>query len=172
MVLILATHQILGVCIQILDIFCWKKVHSKSRQHKCAEALKVNHCSSCLTPVLFKGCDDMQRQFFFPYLILNSILLYCRKAYRGCMCTISTWASEHYTSTEHSSYVTYPLSTCHVLVLSLESWVVSRQIDIGTEGQGVANHPQMSWDKVFWLDGGRCPAKAPLLNGCRDVTLF
>jgi len=95
----------------------------------------------------------MRRQFS-PYLIFNSIPLL--EKHWDCMCTVSTWASDYYTSPEHSSYVTYPLGTCHVLVLSLESWVFGRQTDTGTEGQGVADLPQMSWDKVFCLDGGGC----------------
>lgn len=88
-------------------VFCCR-VHSKLGQDKCAKTVKVDISSSYLTPVLFKECDDTEKP------ILSFL-----------MCTVSAWASEHYTRL-----------FCCVSVPSLESWLDHRQNDTGTAGQG------------------------------------
>ncbi len=91
--------------------------HSKSGQYKSAKTVKVDISSSYLTPVLFKECDEIDK----PILIFLQILI-LQKAYRGCMCTVSGWASEHYTSVTHGSCVTPPRHVTGKLAWAQAKW--------------------------------------------------
>lgn len=92
--------------IIIYLFFSAEKVHSKSQQHKCVETLKVISSSFWIT---------VQWHVKTVLLPLFDIKFHSstRKTYRGCMCTVSTWASDYYTSPEHSScYISFGHVSC------------------------------------------------------------
>lgn len=109
-------------------VFCCS-VHSKLGQDKCAKTVKVDVSSSYLTPVLFRECHDTEKP----------ILSFLQKAYVYCIC-MSVRAL-------HMPLVLCLGSVTGKLAWSLAKWYWYCR-------PGVANHPQMSWDTVFWLDGG------------------
>ncbi len=141
----------------MLDCFLLYRFHSESGQYKRAKTVKVNISSSYLTPVLFNECDEIDKP----------ILIFLQKAYTGCMCTVSVWASEHYTRVTHGSCVTPPR---HVSCLG--HWKIglstSKMIP-GLRSRGSQTIPKCPGTECpGWTEG---VIKSPLLNGCPAVRL-
>lgn len=139
--------------IIIYLFFSAEKVHSKSQQHKCVETLKVISSSFWIT---------VQWHVKTVLLPLFDIKFHSstRKTYRGCMCTVSTWASDYYTSPEHSS--------CYILWARVMSWFRQWKVEwlagkliLELRAKGLQTTPKCPGTKCSgWMEG---LLKAPLL---------